>query len=108
MRKLFEFGGLVAAVVLIAFGGTAIVMGVHGGNTVKDSLKLEQITGTPDMTPGCDQGRGGEGRPGRQRDLVPDEVRRRASRSTPVIGPARSPATCGSTRSRRRAASRTP
>ena len=51
MRKLFEFGGLVAAVILIAFGGTAIFMGIHGGNTVKDSLKLEQITGTPDMTP---------------------------------------------------------
>ncbi|MGN6798243.1 MAG: hypothetical protein ACTHKS_08845 [Gaiellaceae bacterium] len=51
MRKLFELGGLVAAVVLIAFGATAIVMGIHGGNTVKDSLKLEQITGTPDMTP---------------------------------------------------------
>jgi len=51
MRKLFEIGGLVAAVVLIAFGVTSIVMGVNGANTVKDSLKLEQITGTPDMTP---------------------------------------------------------
>lgn len=51
MRKLFEFGGLVAAVVLIGFGVTAIIMGVNGGNTVKDSLKLEQITGSPDMTP---------------------------------------------------------
>lgn len=51
MRKLFEVGGVVAAVVLIAFGVVAIVMGVQGGNTVKDSLKLEQITGTPDMTP---------------------------------------------------------
>ena len=51
MRKFFEIGGLVAAVVLIAFCATAIVMGFNGGNTVKDSLKLEQITGTPDMTP---------------------------------------------------------
>ena len=51
MRKLFEIGGLVAAVVLIAFGAVAVVMGVQGGNTVKDSLKLEQITGSPDMTP---------------------------------------------------------
>lgn len=51
MRKLFEIGGLVAAVVLIAFGITSIVMGVNGGNTVKDTLKLEQITGSPDMTP---------------------------------------------------------
>src|SRR6476660_6122562 len=51
MRKLFEIGGLVAAVVLIGFGITAIVMGVNGRSTVQDSLKLEQITGTPDMTP---------------------------------------------------------
>jgi F0F1-type ATP synthase membrane subunit c/vacuolar-type H+-ATPase subunit K len=51
MRKLFEIGGLVAAAVLIAFGVTAIVMGVNGRNTVRDSLKLEQIVGSPDMTP---------------------------------------------------------
>jgi hypothetical protein len=51
MRKLFEIGGLVAAAVLIAFGVTAIVMGVNGRSTVRDSLKLEQIVGSPDMTP---------------------------------------------------------
>jgi hypothetical protein len=51
MRKLFEIGGLVAAVVLIAFGITTIIMGVDGRNTVSSSLKTEQITGTPDMTP---------------------------------------------------------
>jgi hypothetical protein len=51
MRKLFEFGGLVAAAVLVAFGITAIVMGFNGRATVTDSLKAEQIVGTPDMTP---------------------------------------------------------
>ncbi len=51
MRKWFEIGGLVAAVVLIGFGITSIVMGFNGRSTVSDSLKLEQITGTPDMTP---------------------------------------------------------
>lgn len=51
MRKFFEIGGLVAAVILIAFGVTAIVMGVNGRSTVRDSLKLEQIVGSPDMTP---------------------------------------------------------
>jgi hypothetical protein len=51
MRKVFEIGGLVAAAVLIAFGAVAIVMGVNGHNTVNNSLKLEQITGSPDMTP---------------------------------------------------------
>jgi hypothetical protein len=51
MRKVFEIGGLVAAAVLIAFGIAAIVMGFNGRSTVQNSLKLEQITGTPDMTP---------------------------------------------------------
>ena len=51
MRKLFEIGGVVAAVVLMAFGISAIVMGFNGRSTVNDSLKQEQITGTPDMTP---------------------------------------------------------
>ena len=50
-RKLFEIGGVVAAAVLIAFGIAAIVMSVNGHSTVNDSLKQEQITGTPDMTP---------------------------------------------------------
>jgi hypothetical protein len=43
MRKLFEIGGLVAAVVLIAFGITALVMGVNGRSTVSSNLKAEQI-----------------------------------------------------------------
>ncbi|HXK14386.1 MAG TPA: hypothetical protein VNH45_07620 [Gaiellaceae bacterium] len=50
MRKVFEIGGIVATVVLIVFGAAAIFMGVNGRNTVRDSLKLEQIVGTPDMT----------------------------------------------------------
>jgi hypothetical protein len=50
MRKVLEVGGLVAAAVLIAFGIGAIFMGVQGRQTVRDSLKLEQIVGTPDMT----------------------------------------------------------
>ena len=51
MRRTFEFGGLIAAVVLIAFGAASLVMSVQGRNTVQSSLKLEQIVGTPDMTP---------------------------------------------------------
>jgi len=49
MRKLFEYGGAAAAILLIAFGVVAIVMGVNGRNTVRDSIKQEQIVGTPDM-----------------------------------------------------------
>ncbi len=51
MRKGLEIGGVVAAVVLIAFGVAAIVMGASGKSTVEDSLVQEQIVGTPDMTP---------------------------------------------------------
>jgi hypothetical protein len=49
MRKLFEIGGVVATTVLVVFGVAAIVLGVNGRSTVRDSLKLEQIVGTPDM-----------------------------------------------------------
>ena len=51
MRKLFEFGGVVAAAVLIAFGIAAIAMGANGRSTVNSSLKQEYLVGTPDMTP---------------------------------------------------------
>ncbi len=51
MRKVLEIGGVIAAIVLIAFGIGAIVMGFSGQSTVNDSLKQEQITGSPDMTP---------------------------------------------------------
>ena len=51
MRKVFEIGGIVAAAVLVAFGIASIVMGMNGRSTVRDSLKLEQIVGSADMTP---------------------------------------------------------
>ena len=51
MKRFFEIGGVVAGVVLIAFGVAAIVLGVNGKNTVANELKLQQIVGTPDMSP---------------------------------------------------------
>ena len=51
LRKVLEWGGFAAGVVLVTFGIVAIVMGFNGRSTVSDSLKLEKITGTPDMTP---------------------------------------------------------
>ena len=49
-KKLFELGGIAASIVLIVFGIGAIALGLSGRSTVRDSLKLEQIVGTPDMT----------------------------------------------------------
>jgi hypothetical protein len=51
MRKVFEIGGIIAGAVLIAFGIASIVLSTNGQSTVKSSLKQEQITGTPDMSP---------------------------------------------------------
>jgi hypothetical protein len=50
-KKLFQYAGVAASVVLIAFGIGAIVAGISGHNTVRDNLAQEQIVGTPDMTP---------------------------------------------------------
>lgn len=51
MRKAFEIGGMVAAVVLIGFGIAAIAIGVNGRSTVRDNIAEQKIVGTPDMTP---------------------------------------------------------
>ena len=42
-RRILEWAGLAAGIVLIAFGIGAIYMGVDGRNTVRDSIKQEQI-----------------------------------------------------------------
>jgi hypothetical protein len=51
MRRLLEYGGYAAAVVLVAFGVAALVLSINGKSTVKDSLSQEKIVGSPDMTP---------------------------------------------------------
>ncbi len=51
MRKVFEIGGLVTAVVLVAFGIAAIALGMNGNKEVQTALKQQKITGTPNMTP---------------------------------------------------------
>jgi len=48
MRKLFEYGGVIAGVVLIAFGAVAIAMGVNGRNEVRDAIAEQNITATAD------------------------------------------------------------
>jgi hypothetical protein len=43
MRNLFKYGGIIASVVLIAFGAGSIAIGAWGISTVRDNLKQEQI-----------------------------------------------------------------
>jgi hypothetical protein len=50
-RKFFEYGGIAASLILVAFGIAAIVLGVGGRSTVHTNLKAEAIVGSPDMTP---------------------------------------------------------
>ena len=42
-RRILEWGGLAAGIVLIAFGIGALYMGIDGRTTVRDSIKQEQI-----------------------------------------------------------------
>lgn len=51
MRKTLEIGGVIAALVLVAFGVATLVMAISGRRTVNSSIKQEQITGSGDMTP---------------------------------------------------------
>ncbi|HEX3291871.1 MAG TPA: hypothetical protein VHR46_10800 [Gaiella sp.] len=43
-RRILEWAGLAAGVVLIAFGIGALYMGIDGRSVVRDSIKQEQIT----------------------------------------------------------------
>ena len=48
--KLFQYAGIAASVVLIAFGIGAIYMGIDGRSMVRSNLAAEQIVGTEDST----------------------------------------------------------
>ena len=88
-RRLLEWGGLAAGIVLIAFGIGAIAMGVDGRATVRDSLEQEQIFFGDASDPAvAEHAQRVGGRPGRAR----------ATRHAP------SRSSCASTRSGRRTA----
>jgi hypothetical protein len=48
--KLFTYAGIVASVILIAFGAGATYMGVDGRDRVRDDLAREMIVGTEDSS----------------------------------------------------------
>ena len=49
--KALEVGGLLAVVVLLAFGVSSVVLGLNGMSTIHTSLKQQHITGDAKMTP---------------------------------------------------------
>jgi len=50
MSRYLKYGGILASVVLIAFGIGSIYTGVNGRDRVQTDLAREQIVGTPDST----------------------------------------------------------
>jgi hypothetical protein len=54
-RKVFEYGGILAGVVLIAFGIGALLMSFDARGTTRDEIKREQIVGSEDMSPSAIQ-----------------------------------------------------
>jgi hypothetical protein len=51
VNRAFSLGGVVASIILIAFGIGAIVIGASGRSDVKQQIEQEQITGSDDMSP---------------------------------------------------------
>ena len=51
MKRIFQWGGVAASVLLMAFGIGALVVGLQGRSEVQDKIAQEHIVGTPDMTP---------------------------------------------------------
>ena len=49
VKPFTKYGGIVASVILIAFGIGSVVTGINGRSEVRNTLKQEQIVGTPDM-----------------------------------------------------------
>ncbi len=50
MRSLLRYGGIVASLVLIAFGAVSVFVGIDGRNQVRSDMAAEHIVGTPDST----------------------------------------------------------
>ena len=48
MRKILEYAGVAASIVLVAFGVGSMVTGFSGRERVSDGLAREKIVGTPD------------------------------------------------------------
>ena len=50
-RRILEFGGIAAGVLMVAFGIGALILGINARSTVGEELTREFIVGSPDMKP---------------------------------------------------------
>lgn len=50
-QKFLKIGGLIAGVLMIAFGVGSLALGINARNVVTDELSTELIVGSPDMKP---------------------------------------------------------
>jgi hypothetical protein len=50
-KNVWSYGGVIASLVLIAFGTVAIVLATSGHSEVRTDIKREAIVGSADMTP---------------------------------------------------------
>ncbi|MGZ8694819.1 MAG: hypothetical protein ACXWYS_05210 [Gaiellaceae bacterium] len=50
-KRIFQWGGVAASVMLMAFGIGSLVIGMQGRSEVQDKLAQEKIVGSSDMTP---------------------------------------------------------
>ena len=50
-RRILEYGGVIAGVILIGFGIGAIWLSIDARSTTRDELQRENIVGSPDMNP---------------------------------------------------------
>jgi hypothetical protein len=61
--NILRYSGIIASVILIAFGVGSLYMGIDGRNEVRSTLAAEKIVGTPDSTiPGQKVDTGAEAR----------------------------------------------
>lgn len=51
IQKILKIGGLVAGVLMIAFGIGSLALGINARGVVSDELSKELIVGSPDMNP---------------------------------------------------------
>ena len=95
-RRILEIGGVVAGVVMIAFGIGSLALGINARQTVGDELKREFIVGSEDVNPADTEEAVAEAGLGRAWTSRRATWRRRRSRTeaTPVA----SPGTCASAR----------